>query len=482
MTLLGVQEPRLLVVPAGASGAPAGTDGPIVIEHAEQCGMTLDPWQQFSLITGLAKGADGLYVALEVVELVPRQNGKSGILGALVATAPRLGHRKVIYSAHEFKTALETYDLARELVEYGPLGECEPLPKFRRSGTETGLEWLPGTVFADGSKLKHGCRVHFMARSRSSGRGFSADLVVMDEAFSIQAHTMAAILPTLSARPNPQVWYGSSAPLHDSEQLHQLRERALGPDPEARDLLTLMEWSVEAGTSNDDREAWAKANPALGYRLQERVIRTELTSLSPQDFARERLGIPDEPDGITKANMEHWAALIDGDSEAIEPLAFALDVTPERDNSAIAVAGMRIDGLAHVEVVEHLPGTEWVVARCVELWERYGVPVWIQTSTPAASFIETLQAKGVEVKAHPLGGGSAALLDDAIRNSTLRHLGQGSMSRAMAGTRKRRLGDTWTYSRSASTVDICPLVAVSLAHYGAMVEPPAPAPRKARVL
>lgn len=482
--LVGCQTPRLFVTPPGASGSPGGvtSNGLMVIEYGQECGFTLDPWQELVLIEGLALGDDGLYRALEVALLVPRQNGKSGALGLLVGAAPILGYRKVIYSAHEFKTALETYDLCREIIEEGPLGRTDPEPKFRRSGTETGVEWAPGTLMEDGSRIERGCRVHFMARSRSSGRGFSADLVVMDEAFSIQAHTMAAILPTLSARPNPQVWYASSAPLHDSEQLHQLRERATGPDPADRELLTLLEWSVEDEARHDDREAWAIANPGLGYRLQERVIQTELSSLSHQDFGRERLGIPDEPDGMTQANMERWAALVDGDSEPISPLGFGLDVTPERDNSAIAVAGMRIDGLAHVEVVEHLPGTEWVIGRTVELWERYGVPFWIQTSTPAASFIETLQAKGVEVKAHPLGGGSAALLADAIRNSTLRHLGQGSMSRALAGARRRRLGDTWTWSRTGSTVDICPLVAVSLAHYGASVEPPAPPRRRARVL
>jgi len=482
--LFGVQTPSKLVVPSGVSGSLDGTtsNGLTVIGHADEAGLTLDPWQRLVLMEGMRLGPAGLYAALEVLLLVARQNGKSGIMAALVSSAPRLGLRKVIYSAHEFKTALETYDLTVELVKYGPLGQCDPEPKYRRSGTETGIEWAAGTEFADGLVLPRGCRIHFIARSRSSGRGFSADLVVMDEAFSIQAFTMAAILPTLSARPNPQVWYASSAPLNDSEQLHQLRERALSAVPSDRASLTMIEWAVEADRPHDDRNGWAQANPGLGYRITERFIEVELASLSPQDFGRERLGIPDEPDGITKSSLEHWAGLIDGDSEIISPLAFGLDMTPERDNTAITVGGLRIDGLAHVEVVEHLPGSEWVEARVVDLWKRHGIPFWIQTSTPAAALIGPLEAKGVEIKTHPLGGGAAALFADAIRNSTLRHLGQGSMSRALAGARKRRMGDTWTWSRTASTVDICPLVAASLAYYGTMVEPPAPKPKKARVL
>jgi hypothetical protein len=44
------------------------------------------------------------------------------------------------------------------------------------------------------------------------------------------------------------------------------------------------------------------------------------------------------------------------------------------------------------------------------------------------------------------------------------------------------MGDTWSWSRASSTTDISPLVAASLAHYGAMVEPPPPPRRRARVL
>lgn len=459
----GIQRPRVEVFPGAQPRRSAGGE---VVDLARQCGLHLDPWQQHVLDVGLAEGPDKLFEALEVCLVVPRQNGKSAVLAALAIGAVSIyGAQLVLYSAHEFKTAIEIYQLCSRMVQDGPLKDL--WLKDRRSGVETGIEFSDGT------------RIRFVARNRSSGRGFSADLVILDEAFSLHQEQLGALLPTLSARPNPQVWLGSSAAMHDSDALQNLMARARSDRP---GRLAYLEWSVSPGRSLDDRDGWAEANPALGYRLTERFIETELAAMPAREFERERLGVPDDADGATAFDISRWQALVDGDSSVLRPLAFGLDVTPERDTSAFAVAGARIDGLAHVEVVEHLPGTEWVLARGVELWARWKVPIWIELSSPAASFVGPLEAKGVEVKTQPRGGGAPALLVDAITNGTVRHLGQSSLTSALIGARRRVIGDTWSWSRASSTVDISPLVAGSLAHYGAMVEPAPPPVRRARVL
>lgn len=396
--------------------------------------------------------------------MVPTHN--SAALAALAVAAPFIyDARLVIYSAHEFKTAKETFRLASQMVKDGPLRSL--WAKNRESGVETGIEF------------KNGARIIFVARSRSSGRGFTGDLVILDEAFSLQQAQLGALLPTLSSRPNPQVWLASSAPMHDSEALHKIRGRALSDSP---GRLAFMEWSVEPGTPLDDRAGWAQANPALGHRLTERWIETELHAMPPREFERERLGIGDDPDGSGVVDLARWTALIDGDSEIARPLAFAFDVTPERDGAAVAVAGVRLDGAAHVEITESLPGVEWLLGYLVERWRRWSVPIWVELSSPAAALIGPLEAHGVEVKTQPRGGGSAALLADAVVAGSVRHLGQASLTSALVGARRKVLGDTWSWSRASSTTDISPLVAASLAHYGAMVEPPPPPRRRARVL
>ncbi len=457
----GAQRPRVEVRPPGA----VFSAGPEVAEFAASCGLALDPWQRHVLDVGLAEGPDGLYSALEVALLCPRQNGKSWALAALVLGAVVVGSaRKVLVTAHQHKTVLELYDLVLDLVKAGPFSS--ELGTTRRHAAETGIEFRGGRA------------IRFMTRSRGAGRGFTADLVVLDEAYDLEAYEVAALLPTLSSRPNPQLWYASSAPLADSEQLHLIRDRALGQTP---GRLSLMEWSVEPGTPLDDRRAWAQANPSYGARLTERWVEAEYRAMLPRDFERERLGVPDERDGATGLDLSRWFDLTDPDSEAVRPLGFGLDMPPERDAAAIAVAGARLDGLVHVEVVEHLEGTAWVVPRCVELWQRWKVPMWVELGSPAAALVDQLEAKGVEVKT--LGRTMApAVLVDGIGARTLHHMGQASLNKALVGSRRKPVGDQWCWSRGSSTDDISPLVAASLAYYAATAEPAPPPKRRARVL
>jgi hypothetical protein len=119
--------------------------------------------------------------------------------------------------------------------------------------------------------------------------------VILDEAYNLGSQEMAALLPTLSARPDPQVWYTSTAGNLDSAQLGRVRERGIGgADPS----LAFMEWSVDERAydpaSLADR---ALANPGMGYRITPEYIEKEFLALDPEAFARERLSVGDYPSG-----------------------------------------------------------------------------------------------------------------------------------------------------------------------------------------
>ena len=93
-----------------------------------------------------------------------------------------------------------------------------------------------------------------------------------------------------------------------------------------------------------------------------------------------------------------WLALADPSSAAADPVAFAADVTPDRSAAAIAVAGVRPDGLGHVEVVDHRPGTGWVVGRLVELAGKWSpCAIVVDDTGPAGSLIAPLEAADLEV-------------------------------------------------------------------------------------
>jgi hypothetical protein len=211
--------------------------------------------------------------------------------------------------------------------------------------------------------------------------------------------------------------------------------------------------------------------PALGHTVTEARIRHEFERLELADFCRAYLNWwPSEipADWLVIAEAD-WRSLADADSVAVDPVAFAADVTPERSHAAVAVAGLRPDGLGHVEVVDHRPGIGWVVGRLVELHEKWSpCAVVVDDTGPAGSLVAPLEAAGLEV-VRPATRARAAAdggFYDAVVERSLRYVQRPALDAAVAGAATRPLGDAWAWARKGLSTDITPLVAVSLARWG----------------
>jgi hypothetical protein len=212
--------------------------------------------------------------------------------------------------------------------------------------------------------------------------------------------------------------------------------------------------------------------PALGRTISIAAVRAEFDRLELADFCRAYLNwwpsaIPSDWLVITEPR---WRAVADAKSEAVDPVAFAADVTPERSAAAIAVASGRLDGLGHGEVVDHRPGIGWVVPRLLELVHRWQpCAVAIDPTGPAGSLIVPLEAAEVEVvkPSERQAAHAAADLYDAVTETTVRVVPRPALDAAVAGARQRPLGDGWAWARRRDVpVDICPLVALTLARWG----------------
>jgi phage terminase large subunit-like protein len=432
---------------------------------AAAAGLHLDPWQKRVIEGGLGERADGRWSAFEVGLIVSRQNGKGAILEAVELAALFLfGERLVLHSAHEFKTAHEAF------LRFAGLVEGSPELKKR-------VHHITHSHGEEGVTLKDGARLRFIARSKGSGRGFSPQRVILDEAQNLSMDSMSALLPALSAQSNPQIWYTATPGdylVAPCDQLARIRRRALaGGDPS----LAFFEWSAphdENGQlvmSLDDPKGWAVANPALGIRITHEQIRNELRSI-PTKFGIERLGVGNWPftaDGERVLPAETWAGCQDRGSQVLDPVAFAVDMTPERSHVAVAVAGQRADGRLHVEIVEHRGGTRWVAGELRRLQAEYNaLGFWFDRRSPAGSMMAELQDAGVEVREMNTADVVKACGNfvDAATEDRLRHIGQPILDAALAAAQKRRVGDAWALDRSRSGADICPLVAATNALHG----------------
>ncbi|RSN13812.1 terminase [Streptomyces sp. WAC 01325] len=466
----GWQKPPIQSAPPSAS-----TAGQEAIDLAAKAGLHLDPWQQHVLRVAMGEKPDGTWSADEVCVNIPRQNGKGAIIEARVLWGLFIGGEQgILVSAHEFKTAMNTMKRIERLIR-----GCPDLHKRVKAYHKT--------VGREGIELHDGREVRYVARSRGSGRGFTAACVIFDECMILGDDAMSALAPTTDAVENSQLWYLGSAGIGGpSQQMGRLRRRAMAavesgvPDP----VLAYLEWSVDphvdecpAGCDQHDDvasvEALLKSNPAVGYRLPvERTMHRRLT-MGDALYARERLGVGEYPSDSAETwqviGEDVWRALAAAESQPGEPLAMAIDMTPERSHAAIGVAGEWRGG-THVEVVDHRPGTGWILDRAADLHEKWKPRCWvIDAAGPAGSLIadieERLGVKVVQPKARDVAVACGRFYD-AVTEQSLSHLDQAPLATALAGAQKRPLGDAWAWARRIVSVDISPLVTVTLAKWG----------------
>ena len=434
------------------------------MEVAARAGLKLDDWQKDVLVDACRVDRKGKWESLQVGVCVGRQNGKGAIIEAReLAALFAWEEQMVVHSAQQFDTSLEAFRRLLFLIEDTPEFDRE-VKKVSNSHGEEGIT------------LRDGTRIRYRTRSKASGRGFSGDLVFLDEAMFIATYAHAALFPIVSARDNPQVWYTGSAVdqnVHDHGFVFaEVRKNALEGRNES---LAYFEWSLDFDTPGDvpeevaaDPAAWAEATPALGIRIREEYLAAELVALDSRSFAVERLGVGDWPDidafvGSPISPAE-WNELRDPNSSMLDPVCFAFDVSPDR-RSSIAAAGRRPDGLFHVEVVEHKAGTRWLVERLLGLQEHDNAGIFCDAYGPAASIVAAAAEAGVTVEAVNTAdhGKACGTLLDLVGQQQLRHLGSNELTVAVRGARTRPLGDAWAWSRKNSSVDISPLVAATLA-------------------
>jgi phage terminase large subunit-like protein len=451
-----------LAKPPQVETAPAyrHSDGPLAAEFvASDFGVELDDWEAYALERMLGRRqVDGgwRWASLENGLVVPRQNGKGAILEARALYGLFVvGERLITWTAHEDQTAREAFYRVVDLIG----GDEHPKVKRVFYGNQE-----------RSIKLHSGQRLIFRTRTGGSGRGFSGDCVMFDEAFALSDEQLSALFSTLSARPDPQIYYASMAGRASSVVLRRIRDRGIAGD----DWLSYLEWGAADNVDLDDREVWRRVNPAEPHRITEEFIEAERATLSDEDFARERLCMWNPRQRQAPIPADVWFGLGDERSRPHDPVAFALDVPPEHDAASIAVAGPNAAGGVHVELVEYHAGTSWAPRRQAELaarWSPCGIA--LDAAGPAGSLLEPLKQAlaelGVDIEVDLVSGRRMAAACGAfyqrVRDGSLSHLGQPDLAVAVDAGRWRKMGDASVWHRRDTSSDISPLVAATEACY-----------------
>lgn len=443
-------------------------------------GLTPDLWQRFVLDDWLGR-RDNKWSALSCGLSVPRQNGKNALLEMReLFGSVGLGER-ILHSAHEVKTAQKHF---RRLLHFFGNQANDPGAKFPELNAL--VERVRLVNGQEAILLSNGGSIEVVARSKNSGRGFTVDVLVMDEAQELDDDALEALMPTTSAAPlgNPQ-WIFTGTPPGPSaagEVFTRVHQEALSENPGS---LVWHEWSVSGDVDLDDRNVWRMTNPALDTgRLQEAVVAGERARFSADGFARERLG-KWASKGARRAEVSagEWSRLADDeipDGRRVFGVKFSMD------GSLIGLAAaIRPDEgpimIVPVRVASTAEGLSWLVDFLEDRRDRIAQIVIDGPGAPG--LVDALGAVGIKprskvkrvtsrlIRIPAVADVKAAhsMFRQAIYEQDLLHDGSEALTKQVAGAVKRNIGTGggWAWSPLGESDDVTLLDAVTYAFWGA---------------
>ena len=461
---------------------------------ASIAGVELDDWQADDLMLSMAVDGEERWRFTSVCWAVSRQNGKGeGLQARELMGAIRLGD-VILHTAHHMGTSSRAFQRLEQTVSGSDLEDFSV--KMRYANGEQAAEFLDG------------CGVFYRARSGKAGRGLDAmTVVVFDEAQHLTREAMAASTPTLAVSEHAQRWFLGSAGLSDSVVWHDLRRQGLiAADAGRGEPMTgrivgeagrmlWIEYTAEVITVNgdeidivrpdpEDRDAWARANPAYPHRITPEFLEDQLRVLGPEKFSREHLGVWDPlPQAVgasgSKIAADDWAATVDEAAEIRNGLVLAVACDWELGAAAVAAAGHTGDGRRLVEVVETGAGTEWLEAALTRLVAKHRPGfVAFDGAGPSRALrpaVERVCESAGRTQAKMISGADYAAGCDAfvsaVSGRNVTHLGTADLSTAVLRANVRQYGsDRWVWDLNGD-VDVTPLAAVTVADWVASSQP-----------
>ena len=494
MSRKGAEVPRIYTPPLREL-TPETTLGFMVIRFAEEIlEMELFPWQKWLFIHALEIEGDlegeWRFRYRTVLVLVARQQGKttmSTVLALFFLYILKVG--LIIGTAQDLEQAEDTWQSVVEMAESNKELAAEIDHIWRTNGAKR-------------IQLTEGREYRVKASTRKAGRGKSGDLVLLDELREHQDFkAWSALTKTTIARDKAIVWCMSNAGDASSVVLRHLRinaHAALGdPDGIVKDAggmedipdeddsefaddgaLGIFEWSAPKDADVHDRDAWAMANPSLGYCVTERALASACATDPPDEFRTECLcqwvtttRNPPFPHGSWEAGIDE-ASSIAPDADVF----FGVDISADRRKAAICVCGMRSDRAYHVELVEYRSGQAWLQNWFSEIAATQPVKVALQgRGAPVSAFADILDAID-NIEVHPITGkdlpaycgrawdGVASNTEEDIDSAPIKHRTQPALDLAAAIATTKPSGDgSYVWDRLKSGEDISPLMAMTMA-------------------
>lgn len=412
---------------------------------------------------------------------VARQNGKTTLVLVRIARQLLPRRQTVAYTAQDRSLARTKWMEHVELLMETPFAQ-----RVERIDRQQNREVM---VMKNGSRY-----LPVTPSSKKAGRSLSIDLAIIDEAYAHEdMGVVKALEPTQITRPMAQLWLLSNAGDADSGLWWHYTE--LGRSMIERDDATIC-W-VEYAPPGDpatvdvnDPENWRLGNPSMGETggVDELAIRAASIETDPHTFRKEHLNLWVDRAMTSGLTAAVWGGCYRDDLVPGQRVAFGIDFDTERTSGALVSAGLVTDvdeaKVTPLEVIDVSSDLSTLVQRAAANANRYDGVVVIQSGSPAASEIPTLERltahgrKGkhrVKVIAQPEMARAVGSFYDAAVARRLSHRNDPRLNDAVAAAVRRHVGDTFVWQRRIAE-SIAPLTAATLARWGVLTMPePKPA-------
>lgn len=454
------------------------TMGDAAYEFGASFGITLDPWQKLVMDDWLALDEDGKWVCSTCGLSVPRQNGKTALVKVRVMLGIFSLGETILFTCHEVRTSRQVFDSLADILN--PNGEFPELAAQvdyikRSSGYEEikVADWID-----DDGEWHKGGKLLFSSRSKGASRGFTADVVVADEAMYMTDDQVAALVPTMASAGGGDMQFimlgTPPSPGDNGTVFKNTREAAKNGERG----VSWNEWGADEIGDVHDWDRIARYNPSLGKRLMRKAIESELSVMAPDTFARERLGwwSKRQVSIETVIDAADWDACKVDEPTQDGTVVYAVKFSNDGATGTLAACYKPDDGLPFVYVVEARSmagGLSWFVDELAKRW-RKAAQIVIDGQGNAQALNDRLLEQGVLPKTilRPNTGDAItayASMANAVKERQVTHYGQPGLDDSATKTAKRRIGSRggWGFA-STDEADATLIESACLAYWGAM--------------
>ena len=319
----------------------------------------LFPWQKWFYIHALELRPDGRLRYKEIHLTVARQNGKTRVIKTLLLWRlfVHQRHDLILGAAQNRNEAFGTWTQVKEEALDNPLLS----PRMTRGSMKSGNEQVK-TVWGASTRWSRSRPTRAEARPPGRCSWMSSE---------------STRPRTLGTRSPPPCWSPGLPHPHRVPTPGTLPRWSCGPSGSSAwepspawtppDLPSGgSEWSAPDGCDLDDVDAWAMANPSLGWTIQVEDIQAARAKVGQRVPCREPLSVGGHP-GVRIIPVDNWLHGMDrlAKRPAGARASVSIDTSWNRTKTAIAVAWDWEDETGRprraVEVVAYRVGMDWAV-------------------------------------------------------------------------------------------------------------------------